>query len=200
MKRLLLVLGCWPRTLWATATFRSSSSTIYPQNPFTTPLVVGNLRTSFFSLDLWTFVYSSLSIIPSFFNLSSLWSVYCLHKRTCSIDSHPEKTCIFQLYVTSHCTMECLSYCGVFLTLLLKLSVLLLCFYKDCAKHGFGTLLPPTVLELVQSTLNCTTQLFHISVKQPFQIKPFKHTLRLLLHLFSLFPQLVLLSYSFCAL
>lgn len=148
VKRLLLVLGCWPRTLWATATFRSSSSTIYPQNPFTTPIVVGNLRTSFFSLDLCTYVYSSPSIVPSFFNLSSLWSVYCLHKRMCSIDSHPDKTRIFQLYVTSHCTMECLSYCGVFLTLLLKLSVLLLCFYKDCAKHGFGTLLPPTVMEL----------------------------------------------------
>lgn len=50
VKRLLLVLSCWPRTLWATATFRSSSSTIYPQNPFTTPVVVENLRTSFFYL------------------------------------------------------------------------------------------------------------------------------------------------------
>lgn len=55
VKRLLLVLGCWPRRLWATATFRSSSSTIYPQNPFTTPVVVGNLRTSFFSLELYTY-------------------------------------------------------------------------------------------------------------------------------------------------
>lgn len=60
--------------------------------------------------------------------------------------------------------MECLSYCDGFLILLLKLSVLLLCFDKDCAKYGFGTLLPPTVLELVHSTLDCTTQLFHISV------------------------------------
>lgn len=102
MKRLLLVFCFWPRRLWATATFRSSSSTIYPQNPFTTPVVFGNLRTS-----SGKFVDSSPYIIPSFFNLSSLWSVYCLHKRTYSIDSHPVKTRIFQLYVTSHCVMEC---------------------------------------------------------------------------------------------
>lgn len=161
VKRLLLVLGYWPRRLWATATFRSSSSTIYPRKPFTTPVLVGNSRTSLFPLEMCTYVYSFPSIIPSFFNLSSLWSVYCLHKRTYSIDSHSDKTLIFQLYVTSHCAMKCLNYCDGFLTLLLKLSVLLLCFYKNCAKFGFGTLLPPIVMELVHPTLDCTTQLFH---------------------------------------
>lgn len=154
----LLVLGYWPRILWDTATFRSSSSTILS---FTTPVLVGNLRTSLFPLKMCTYVYSSASIIPNFFNLSSLWSVYCLHKITYSVDSHPDKTHIFQLYVTSHCAMECFNYCDGFLTLLLKLCVLLFCFFKDCAKYGFGTLLPPTVLELVHTTLDCTTQLFH---------------------------------------
>lgn len=40
VKRLLLVFCFWPRRIWATATFRSSSSTIYPQNPLTTPVVI----------------------------------------------------------------------------------------------------------------------------------------------------------------